>query len=62
MQPDHTHPSFSPDNSRMMIQSGYVSDGKKLDIVVVNIPFHLQSTTSEYRGEYPERIRQLFQE
>ncbi len=62
MQPDHTHPSFSPDNSRMMIQSGYVSDGKKLDIVVVNIPFHLQSTTSEYRGEYPDRIRQLFQE
>ncbi|SHE45315.1 oligogalacturonate lyase family protein [Dysgonomonas macrotermitis] len=42
MKPDHTHPSFSPDNTRVLIQSGQVSDGKKLDLMVVNIPSYLK--------------------
>ena len=37
MKPDHTHPSFSPDNTRVLIQSGYLSDGKKLSLMVINI-------------------------
>lgn len=42
MKPDHTHPSFSPDNTRVLIQSGHVSNGKKLDLMIVNIPPHLR--------------------
>ncbi len=42
MKPDHTHPSFSPDNTRILIQSGYVGDGKKLNLVIVNIPSYLK--------------------
>ncbi|NDW19130.1 hypothetical protein D0T53_09415 [Dysgonomonas sp. 216] len=38
MKPDHTHPSFSPDNKRVLIQSGCVSDGEKLDLMIINIP------------------------
>ena len=41
MKPDHTHPSFSPDNKRILIQSGYVTDGQKLDLMIVNIPPYL---------------------
>lgn len=37
MKPDHTHPSFSPDNARILIQSGYLTDGKKLSLMIVNI-------------------------
>lgn len=46
MRPDHTHPSFSPDNNRILIQSGYVSDGRKLDLVVINIPTYLRDDRS----------------
>lgn len=42
MQPDHTHPTFSPDNSRILIQSGYVTDGKHLDLMIINIPEYLK--------------------
>lgn len=42
MKPDHTHPSFSPDNTRILIQSGHVSEGKKLDLMIVNIPPYLK--------------------
>lgn len=42
MEPDHTHPTFSSDNTRILIQSGYVSEGKHLDLMVINIPEYLK--------------------
>ncbi len=42
MKSDHTHPSFSPDNTRVLIQSGLLSDGKKLGLMVINIPSGLK--------------------
>ncbi len=38
MKPDHTHPIFSPDSKRVLIQSGHLSDGKSLDLMTVEIP------------------------
>ncbi len=38
MIPDHTHPIFSPDGRRVLLQSGRLTDGKSLDLVVVDIP------------------------
>jgi oligogalacturonide lyase len=38
MLPDHTHPIFSPDNRRILIQSGHLTDGKSLDLVLMDIP------------------------
>ena len=38
MIPDHTHPIFSPDSRRVLIQSGRLTDGKSLDLVVMDIP------------------------
>ena len=38
MLPDHAHPIFSPDGKRVLIQSGRLTDGKSLDLVVVDIP------------------------
>lgn len=38
MLPDHAHPIFSPDNRRILIQSGQRADGKSLDLRVVDIP------------------------
>ncbi len=37
MKPDHNHGNFSPDHSRILIQSGMLSDGKKLDLMTVPI-------------------------
>jgi len=42
MKPDHTHPTFSPDNKRIVIQSGLLSDGKTLNIMTITIPPWLQ--------------------
>ncbi len=42
MKPDHTHPTFSPDNKRIVIQSGLLSDGKTLNIMTITIPLWLQ--------------------
>ena len=42
MKPDHTHPTFSPDNKRIVIQSGLLSDGKTLNIMTITIPPELQ--------------------
>ena len=44
MKPDHTHPIFSPDSKRVAIQSGHLSDGKSLDLMVVALPEKLLST------------------
>ena len=35
MKPDHAHPSFSPDGSRILIQSGLLTQGKKLSLIIV---------------------------
>lgn len=36
MRPDHTHPIFSPDSRRILIQSGMFSGGKVLHLVTVS--------------------------
>jgi len=41
MRPDHTHPIFSPDNKRVLIQSGHFTDGKSLDLLEIEIPERL---------------------
>jgi oligogalacturonide lyase len=38
MRPDHTHPIFSPDSKRVLIQSGHRSDGKYLELMTVDVP------------------------
>jgi oligogalacturonide lyase len=42
MRPDHAHPTFSPDGKRILIQSGMLSGGTSLDLMVVNVPLWLQ--------------------
>lgn len=42
MKPDHAHPTFSPDNRRILIQSGLLSDGKTLNLITITIPPELQ--------------------
>lgn len=37
MRPDHTHPIFSPDSKRVLIQSGMLTDGKALNLMVVSV-------------------------
>lgn len=37
MKPDHAHPSFSADGSRLLIQSGMLTDGKKLSLIIVPV-------------------------
>jgi oligogalacturonide lyase len=43
MIPDHTHPIFSLDSKRVLVQSGRLTDGKSLDLVIVDIPAPLLS-------------------
>ena len=38
MTPDHAHPIFSPDNKRVLIQSGRLTNGESLDLMEVTIP------------------------
>lgn len=38
MKPDHTHPIFSPDSKYVLIQSGLLSEGKDLDLILVPVP------------------------
>jgi oligogalacturonide lyase len=35
MRPDHAHPSFSADGSRLLIQSGMLTDGTRLSLIIV---------------------------
>lgn len=35
MKPDHTHPIFSPDGKRVLIQTGILKEGKSLDLMTV---------------------------
>ncbi len=41
MKPDHAHPIFSPDSKRVAIQSGQLSDGKTLALMVIPLPENL---------------------
>lgn len=38
MKPDHAHPTFSPDGKKILFQSGRLSDGQRLQLMIVNIP------------------------
>lgn len=38
MKPDHAHPYFSTDSKKVLIQSGKLSDGKRLAILLIDIP------------------------
>ncbi len=37
MKPDHAHPSFSPDNSKVLFQSGHFTNGKRLNLMMIDI-------------------------
>lgn len=37
MKPDHAHPSFSPDGSRLLFQSGHFTNGKRLNLMMVDL-------------------------
>lgn len=37
MKPDHAHPSFSPDGKRLLFQSGHFTDGKRLNLMMVDM-------------------------
>ena len=37
-KPDHTHPIFSPDGKRILIQTGVLDNGKSLDLMTVDVP------------------------
>lgn len=43
MQPDHLHPTFSRDSKRILVQSGHLSNGENLDLMVMTIPQELQN-------------------
>lgn len=38
MKPDHAHPNFSPDGTRILIESGRLSGGTRLDLVTIPVP------------------------
>ncbi len=38
MQPDHAHPTFSDDSRRIVFQSGHLSEGRSLDLMVIAVP------------------------
>ncbi len=42
MRSNHAHPKFSPDSRRIVFQSGYMSDGQRLQLMMVNIPTELR--------------------
>lgn len=37
MKPDHAHPSFSRDNTKVLFQSGHFTNGKRLNLMMVDI-------------------------
>ncbi len=44
MKPDHCHPTFDPASTRMLIQSGHFTDGKRLSLIVLPIPTEMLAT------------------
>jgi oligogalacturonide lyase len=45
MKPDHTHPNFSPDGTRVLIQSGRLTAGKSLDLATIPVPARFLAPT-----------------
>jgi oligogalacturonide lyase len=45
MKPDHTHPNFSPDGTRILIQSGRLTAGKSLDLATIPVPARFLAPT-----------------
>ena len=43
MRPDHAHPTFHPNGREILIQSGLISGGMKLDIMTIGIPEWMQN-------------------
>lgn len=41
MLPDHAHPTFRPDNTEILIQSGILTGGQSLDLVLLPVPKEL---------------------
>ena len=40
MKPDHAHPTFSPDSTRILFQSGLLSGGRNLNLMTISVlPF-----------------------
>ncbi len=37
MKPDHAHPSFSPDGSKLLFQSGHFTGGKRLNLMMTDL-------------------------
>lgn len=37
MKPDHAHPSFSPDGTKVLFQSGHFTNGKRLNLMMIDI-------------------------
>ena len=37
MKPDHAHPSFSPDGTKVLFQSGHFTNGTRLNLMMVDI-------------------------
>lgn len=50
MKPDHTHPTFSDDSTRVLFQSGKWTDGQRLQLVVVPVP-KADATTRPATGQ-----------
>jgi oligogalacturonide lyase len=38
MKPDHAHPTFDPTGTKILIQSGHFTDGKRLSLIVLPVP------------------------
>ncbi|MCU0792062.1 MAG: oligogalacturonate lyase family protein [Opitutaceae bacterium] len=38
MKPDHTHPNFSPDGRAILVQSGLLTAGQSLDLILIPVP------------------------
>lgn len=37
MKPDHAHPSFSPDGNKLLFQSGHFTNGKRLNLMMIDL-------------------------
>src|SRR4030095_7727007 len=55
MKPDHAHPIVSADGRRVLIQSGRLTGGSSLDLVVIDVPAALPPPPR--RGIPPGRPR-----
>lgn len=47
MKPDHCHPTFSDDSTRVLIQSGHFTDGQRLQLIVLPLPATARPASQE---------------